>query len=81
MLISRQYQAIKMKLSNYKIHPSEKVPGAWYMAWIIEKENEILHLSRRFKRQGNAMIYLARLKDGQISEQQQSRFIDERKSK
>jgi len=70
-----------MKISNYEICPLEKRPGIWFLIWRIEKEDETLYFVKQFKRQANAMIYLARLKDDQISEQQQLRFLHKRKSK
>jgi len=67
--------------SEYKIYPSEKSPGVWNIMWVYEKEDETFYFFRQFRRRTNAMIYLARLKDNQISEQQQLRFLKEREKK
>jgi len=53
----------------------------WYLQWDVEKENETLRFARFFKRKINASIYLARLKDDQISWHTQMRFCRERASK
>ena len=55
--------------------------GEWYVLWSFETNGDICRCQREYKRKTNAMIFLARLKDGHYSMQQQFKWCRERKGK
>ena len=55
--------------------------GEWQVRWGFATNGDLIYCQRIYKRKHNAMIFLARLKDGHFSTQQQFRWCYKRESK
>ena len=55
--------------------------GEWQVRWYFYTNGDTIFCQRTYKRKHNAMIFLARLKDGHFSTQQQFRWCYKRESK